>query len=277
MAATKQERRRIAPVSVPTSPEFSRLVALLVMVFSLSCMAPLAASEKPLVAAASGLQFALREIAGSFNDDTGIEIRLTLASSGKLFRQIENKAPFEMFISADPALVKNLVDSGLTRGAGEIIARGRLAVIAPEGSPLRPDAELRGLEQALDRDLISRFAIASPEHAPYGRRAREALQSAGLWERIQRRLVIGENVAQATQFALSGAAEGGLVALSLLVADKTVGSERYALLPEAWHRPLLHSMVLLKQSDQTTMKFFHYLKTPPAQRILRRYGYTSTP
>jgi len=262
---------------VPVSPEFPRLIALLLLIISLSCTAPLAASEKPLVAAASGLQFALREIARSFSADTGIDVRLTLASSGKLFRQIENNAPFELFISADPDLVQQLVDAGLTRGAGEKIAHGRLAVIAPEGSPLRPDAELRGLDQALARDLISRFAIASPEHAPYGRRAREALQSAGLWERIQPRLVVGENVAQATQFALSGAADGGLVALSLLVADKTVGPERYALLSEAWHQPLLHSMVLLKHSDQTTMKFFQYLKTLPARRIFERYGYTSLP
>ena len=233
-----------------------------------------AGSEAPLVAAASGMQFALREIAQTFTDDTGIEIRLTLASSGKLFRQIENNAPFELFISADESLVHRLVETGLSRGNGLAIARGRLAVIARADSPLSPDAALDGLRDALAKGQISRFAIASPAHAPYGQRAREALQAAGLWEPLRDRLVVGENVAQATQFALSGSAQGGLVALSLLVADKTVGPERYALLPETWHQPLLHSMVLLKPSDRTTMKFFEYLKSPAAQKILARYGYT---
>lgn len=232
-----------------------------------------AASDAPLVAAASGMRFALAEIARDFSAETGIEIRLTLASSGKLTRQIENNAPFELFISADPSLLRKLADAGLTRGAAAAVARGRLAIVAAAGSPLRPDAELDGLKTALAAGRITRFAIASPQHAPYGQRAHEALQAAGLWDALRGKLVVGENVAQATQFALSGAAQGGLVALSLLVPDKTAGSDSYAVLPEAWHRPLLHSMVLLKNADQTTMKFFDYLQSPPAQRTLFRYGY----
>ena len=233
-----------------------------------------AASDAPLVAAASGMRFALAEIARDFSAETGIEIRLTLASSGKLTRQIENNAPFELFISADPSLVQKLADAGLTRGATAAVARGRLAIVAGGGSPLRPDAGLDGLKTALAAGRITRFAIASPQHAPYGRRAREALETAGLWVQLQDRLVVGENVAQATRFALTGAAEGGLVALSLLVPDKTVGADHFAVLPEAWHQPLVHSMVLLKNADQTTMKFFRFVQSPSAQRILARYGYT---
>ena len=253
---------------------FRLVIALLLTLCPLGSL-PLAAADAPLVAAASGMQFALREIAKSYAADSGSEVRLTLASSGKLFRQIENGAPFEMFISADASLVQRLEASGLTQGKGFIVARGRLAILAPEGSPFEPDADLQGLRQALAAGQIRRFAIASPTHAPYGQRAREALQTAGLWEHLQDKLVIGENVAQATQFALSGAAQGGLVARSLLSAERTVERERYALLPETWHQPLLHSMVLLKNADRTTMKFFQYLKSPAAQQIFSRYGYST--
>lgn len=231
------------------------------------------ASDSPLIAVASGMQFAIREIKAAFEQDTQIEIRITLGASGKLFRQIENNAPFEMYIAADDSLVQKLEAANRTRGPGVVIARGRLAVFAPNGSPLKPDPMLQGLASALARNQITKFSIANPEHAPYGRRAREALRSASLWAPIMDKLVIGENVAQAAQFATSGAAQGGIVAHSLLVTDKTSDRGNYALLPEAWHQPILHSMVLLENSDETTMTFFQYLKSPGAQRILSRYGY----
>ena len=255
----------------------TRLVIILCLTLPLAWPKPVAGSESPLIAAASGMQFALKEIARAFAAATGIEIRLTLAASGKLFRQIEHNAPFELFISADPALTQRLLDAGLTRGNAVDIGRGRLAVIAADPARLRPDARLDGLRSALAAGRVSKFAIASPQHAPYGRRAREALEAAGLWPQLEDMLVVGENVAQAAQFALSGAAQGGIVALSLLLPDKTVNAANYAVLPEAWHRPLVHSMVLLKSSDQTTMKFFQYLKSPAAQQILSRYGYTPGP
>ena len=254
------------------------MIVALAFSLLLASSPPLSASDSPLVAAASGTRFALREIVDSFRDQTGIEVRLTLASSGKLYRQIENGAPFEIFLSADASLTQRLAAMGLTRGEPVDVARGRLAILAPAGSPLVPDAALKGLDQSLARGQISRFSMANPEHAPYGRRAREALQETGLWARLQGKLVIGENVAQAMQFALSGTAQGGIVALSLLAPEETPGVDRYryALLPEAWHQPLLHSMVLLKNADHKTMKFFQYLKSRQAQQILTRYGYSSS-
>ncbi|MCP4390889.1 MAG: molybdate ABC transporter substrate-binding protein [Gammaproteobacteria bacterium] len=234
---------------------------------------PATASKSPLIAVASGMQFAIREVADSFQQDTGIKLRITLGASGKLFRQIENNAPFELFISADDSLVQKIVQTQRVPAPGVVIARGRLAVFAAHGSPLQADAALRGLASALDANQVTRFAIANPAHAPYGQRAKEALQSAGLWTQVKEKLVIGENVAQATQFAISGAAQGGLIAHSLLVTDKTSNRGQYALLPESWHQPILHSMVLLENSDETTMKFFQYLQSAKAQQILSRYGY----
>jgi len=262
------------PDSNYTALMFRKLLTLLLLLFSLSGSLQALASDSPLVAVASGMQFAMREIADSFHQDTGIELRLTLGASGKLFRQIENNAPFELFIAADDSLVQKLEQLQHVRAPGVVIARGRLAVFAAQGSPLQVDAELRGLASALDANQVTKFAIANPAHAPYGQRAREALQAAGLWTRIKDRLVIGENVAQATQFAISGAAQGGIIAHSMLMSDKTSNRGQYALLPESWHQPILHSMVLLENSDEATMKFFHYLQSAKAQQTLSRYGFT---
>lgn len=245
----------------------------LILLSALAGVSPSMASDSPLVAVASGMQFAIREIAASFEQDTGIELRLTLGASGKLFRQIENNAPFELFISADDSLARKLEQAGRALTPRVVIARGRLAVFAANGSMLQVDSSLQGLGNALAANKLRKFAIANPAHAPYGQRAKEALQYAGLWERVKDKLVIGENVAQAAQFAISGAAQGGIVAHSLLLSDRTGGRGHYALLPESWHQPILHSMVMLENSDQTTMTFYRYLQSSKAQQILARYGY----
>lgn len=252
----------------------NRLIFGLTLLSCLACPLPLTASDSPLIAVASGMQFAIGEIVTAFKQDTEIEVRITLGASGKLFRQIENNAPFEMYIAADDSLVQKLEADDRTCGSGVVIARGRLAIFVPLSSPFSPDPKLQELSTALAANQVSRFSIANPAHAPYGKRAREALQSAGLWELLKDKLVIGENVAQAAQFAVSGAAQGGIVAHSLLATERTRHRGQYALLPEAWHRPILHSMVLLKNSDATTMTFFEYLKSPKAQQILSGYGFT---
>ncbi len=244
------------------------------LLLALVCAQPAVASESPLIAVASSMQFAMREIAQSFERDSGVALRITPGSSGKLLRQIESGAPFEIYVSADDSLTQKMAASPRARPPSVALGRGRFAVFAAHESPLQPDARLSGLASALADGRVTRFAIANPAHAPYGQRAREVLRAAGLWSRIEDKLVFGENVAQAAQFALSGAAQGGIVAHSLLVTDNTAGQGRYALLPESWHQPILHSMVLLENADRTTMKFFRYLQSPKAQRILSQFGYS---
>jgi len=230
-------------------------------------------ASEPLVAAAADLKFALDEIANAFKKETGRSVKLTFGSSGTFATQIRNGAPFQMYLSADEEYVARLHADGYTRDAGTLYAVGRIALMAPLNSKLPVDAELKGLASRLKSGEIKRFAIANPGHAPYGRRAEEALRRAGLWDRISPRLVLGENVAQAAQFATSGSADGGIVALSLAKSPQMEKLGRFAVIPAAWHTPLNQRMVLLKNANATAYSFYRYLQSPVARSVMRRYGF----
>jgi len=242
-----------------------------------ACLSPARASpddhSPPLVAAASDLKFALDEIAAQYHDATGGEVRVTYGSSGNLMRLIAQGAPFELFLSADEGYVFALADRGLTRDRGELYATGRLALFVPRGSPLTPDPQLAHLARRLADGSSGRFAIASPEHAPYGRAAEQALRSLGLWEAIRPRLLIGENVAQAAQFASSGNADGGLIAHSLALAPALRERGSFVLLPESLHQPLRQRMVLTGKATPDAERLYDYLRTPAARAILERHGF----
>lgn len=245
-------------------------VAALLGIVSLSSAL---ARSAPAVAAASDLKFALEEVAARFERDTGQKIRLVFGSSGNFYAQLLQDAPFEMFMSADEDFVFKLADAGKTIDRGRLYALGRIGIIAPRGSALAADAELKDLAAALKDGRLQKFAIANPEHAPYGKRAEEALRHAGLWEAMQSRLVFGENISQAVQFATSGNAQGGIIALSLAKAPAVAQLGTFALIPEAWHRPLRQRMVLLKNASPPTRAFYDYLSIAAAQTIMSRYGF----
>jgi molybdate transport system substrate-binding protein len=248
------------------------LVHLLCLVLA---TAPVAArAAPPVVAAASDLKFALEEVALRFKAETGSEVRLSFGSSGNFARQIEQGAPFEMFLSADEAYVFRLADRGLTRDRGQLYAVGRIVLFAPHGSGLAVDGELAGLKAALAEGQIRRFAIANPEHAPYGRAAEQALRHAGLWDMLKPRLALGENISQAAQFAASGAAEGGIIAYSLALAPELTKLGRHALIPAEWHQPLNQRMVLTRSAGDVARAFYAFVQTPPAREVFIRYGFT---
>jgi molybdate transport system substrate-binding protein len=231
------------------------------------------AQEAPAIAAASDLQAPLPEIAAAFQKKTGRSLKLTFGSSGNFTQQIENGAPFQVFLSADEAYVQRLQAAGRTVDGGSLYAEGRIGLFVPRGSPVRADAGLRGLATALRAGRVQRFAIANPEHAPYGRAAREALQRAGLWGSIAPKLVLGENVSQATQFATSGSAQGGIIPLSLALTPQVKAAGTFVLLPADWHRPLRQRAVLLKDSGPTAQAFYAFLQGREAKTILARYGF----
>ena len=237
------------------------------------CCVGAAWAKAPTIAAASDLKFAVEEIAAKFSDDTGREVSLVFGSSGNFYRQIMQGAPFQMFLSADQDFVFKLAEAGKTLDRGVLYAIGRIVLIVPNGSPLRPDGRLEDLAAALADGRVKKFAIANPAHAPYGQRAEEVLQRAGLWTQIQDKLVIGEDVSQAAQFATSGSAQGGIIAYSLALAPALAKLGNFALIPEAWHTPLKQRMVLLKGAEATAQIFYRYLQQPAARKIMQKYGF----
>lgn len=250
-----------------------RLALALGLLAPLALTLPAAAEEPPVIAAASDLQFAVTEIAAAFTAETGKEVKLAFGSTGNFARQIREGAPFQMFMAADQKFIAELHAEGLTRDAGTLYAEGRIVLIAPHGSALKPDGNLDGLAALIEEGKLTRFAIANPEHAPYGLRAEEALRHRGLWEKIQPHLILGENVSQAAQFALSGNAEGGIIALSLARAPEVAAKGESALIPQDWHDPLLQRMVLLKNAGPVAEAFYAYIQSPKARDIMVKYGF----
>ena len=244
-----------------------------VLVVVLSIVAPAHADDGPVIAAASDLKFALDEIVAEFQKSTGRSVRVSYGSSGNFFRQIAQDAPFELFLSADEEFVFKLADQGLTLDRGALYATGRIVLFTPRGSPVRPDAGLADLRQALADGRLVKLAIANPEHAPYGRAAMEALKSAGLWPPVEPKLVLGENVSQAAQFAASGSTQAGIFALSLALAPNFRDAGSYVPIPEALHRPLRQRMVLLSKAGATARAFYAFSQGPVARAIFRRYGF----
>lgn len=230
-------------------------------------------AEPPVVAAAADLQFAVTEIAAAFTAETGKEIKLSFGSTGNFATQIRQGAPFEMFMAADQKFIAELHAEGLTRDEGTLYAEGRIVLMAPHGSPLKPDEALDNLAALIEEGKLTKFAIANPEHAPYGLRAMEALQHRGLWEKIQPFLILGENVSQTAQFALSGNAEGGIIALSLALAPEVATRGAHALISHDWHEPLLQRMVLLKDAGPVAEEFYAYIQSPKAREIMVKYGF----
>jgi molybdate transport system substrate-binding protein len=250
-------------------PRLRRTLALGILAMAL----PLSAMAEPLVAAAANVQSALQDIVAAYEAKTGASVRVSYGATGSLVRQIRQGAPFDLFLAADDLSIRKLEAEGLTQGAGRDYAIGRLALVAPKGGVFAPDADFAGLATALAAGKIARFAIASPEHAPYGQRAVEALRHAGLWAQVEPQLVLGENVAQAAQFVASGNADGGLIALSLALSPAVAARVDRAVVPADWHAPLVQSMALLPRAGDEARAFFDFLQGPEAQAIFAAQGY----
>lgn len=231
------------------------------------------AAAVPVVAAASDLQYALTEVAAAFARASGRSVKLSFGSSGNFVRQIIQGAPFEVFFSADEAYVRELEDRGLTPDGGALYALGRLAVYVSNRSPIKADAKLEGLAAALNDGRLRKLAIANPEHAPYGRAAREVLMNRSLWQKAQGHLVMGENISQAAQFAASGSVEAGLIAYSLALSGQMSKAGTYALLPADWHAPLRQRAVLLNGAGDTARAFYAYAQSPSARGVFEKYGF----
>jgi molybdate transport system substrate-binding protein len=232
----------------------------------------LASAQSLTVAAASDLQPALPAIVAQFEKDTGQGVRLTFGSSGNFFAQIQNGAPFDVFLSADIDYPRRLEASGQAeRGSLYQYATGRVVLWTRHDSGIDIG---RGLAVLTDA-RVRRIALANPEHAPYGRAAVAALRHEALYERVRQKFVLGENISQAAQFAESGSADVGLLALALALSPTLKGAGTYVDIPEAWHPPIEQGAVVLTASRHKALaqRFIAYLRRPETVRTLQSYGF----
>ena len=246
--------------------------ALLMCGFSGLVVAQAPLPSKPaLVAAAANLQQVLVELVPLFEREQKGKISLSIGSSANLVRQIQQGLPAEIFMSADEDFALRLADAGLSQDQGVVYATGRLVLAVPVASALKLDPQLQGLKAGLGQ--IEKFAIANPELAPYGKAAVQALQKLNVWPALQRKMVLGENIAQTTQYLSTGAAQAGMTALSLVLAPEVASRLRYVLIPQDLHAPLRQRMVLLKNASPQAVQFYTFLQGEPARKIFQRYGF----
>ncbi|MCS6925764.1 MAG: molybdate ABC transporter substrate-binding protein [Candidatus Binatia bacterium] len=219
------------------------------------------------VSAAADLTFAFQELGTLFERETGTRVVFNFGSSGQLAQQIEQGAPVDLFAAANVAFVDELERQGLILPDTKArYARGRITLWTRTESPLR----FQRLEDVA-RPEVKRVAIANPQHAPYGIAAREALQAAGIWETVQPKLVLGENVRQTLMYAETGNVDVAIVALSLSV--QTGG--HWVLIPETSHQPIDQALAVIKGTphEQEARQFAAFINGPTGRAVMRKYGF----
>jgi molybdate transport system substrate-binding protein len=220
------------------------------------------------VAAAADLEGVFREIAKAFENDTGAHLILSFAASGNLKQQIENGAPFDVFASANAAYVDELGKEGLIfPDTRRIYARGQITLWQRNDSIVRVDSLAD-----LTKPEIKHVAIANPGHAPYGLAAVQALQSAGVYNQVEPKLVRGESIVETLQFIETGNADAGIVAMS--ISDRTGG--RWTIIDPSLYKPIDQAICVVGSTrhEALSRRFLDFLATPTSIAALRRYGFT---
>jgi molybdate transport system substrate-binding protein len=228
----------------------------------------LAASVPIHVAAAADLTLAFEEIGRDFERQTGRRVTFSFGSTGLLAKQLREGAPFDAFAAANVTFVDEVVAAGACDGATKApYARGRIAVWTRRGSVAAPEA-VADLGDA----RFARIAIANPKHAPYGQAARQALEYAGVWSKVEPRLVLGENIRQTLQFAETGNVEAAIVALALVAQDR---ENPWFLIDEAMHHPIDQALVVCTRGGdrQGGESFVRFLNTEAGRTVMRRFGF----
>lgn len=229
-------------------------------------------AQQLTIAAAADLHSAMDEISSHFQSKYSAQVKVIYGSSGNFFQQIQNGAPFDLFFSANTDYPKKLEAAGLTvPGTYYEYARGKIVLLVPSASTLNLQD---GLKVLLD-PAVKKIAIADPAHAPYGQAAVAALKSQNLYDRVSAKLVTGENISQAASFILSGAADAGIIAMSLAVAPASRSQVRFVEIPADEYPPIQQACVVLKSSKEQKLaeEVEAYIRTPEASKILRKFGF----
>ncbi|MDF9392101.1 MULTISPECIES: molybdate ABC transporter substrate-binding protein [Methylococcus] len=242
--------------------------SLLLACFLLSTGA--AHAGKITVAAAADLKFAMDEIVATFKKaNAGEDVEVIYGSSGKFHTQIQEGAPYDLFFSADIGFPRELAKKGLAASGVKPYAFGRIVLWSAT-----LDATRMNLNDLAD-PKIARIAIANPKHAPYGKRAEEALRAAGMWDKVEPKLVYGENIAATAQYVQTGNAQVGLIALSLALNPELVSKGGYWLIPDSLHEPLEQGFIITKRAENNSLakRFADYISSKPARAVMTRYGF----
>lgn len=251
------------------TPRLAVLVGLLALPAACQRGSPAAALAPVRVAAAADLTAAFEEVGRDFQKKTGRQVTFSFGSTGLLARQIREGAPFDVFAAANVSFVDQVVAAGACDGSTAArYARGRIAAWTKRGGRAAPPASIEDLADA----RFARVAIANPEHAPYGRAAKEALTKVGLWNTLESRLVLGENVRQALQFAETGNVDVAIVALALVMSDK---ENSWLLFEEALHQPIDQALVVCNrgESREGGEAFAGFVSSEVGRTVMRRYGF----
>lgn len=232
-----------------------------------------ASAQEVRVAAAADLKFAMQDLAGQFEKQSGSKVLVTSGSSGNFLAQIQNGAPFDLFFSADMDYPRKLQSAGLAEpGTLYAYAVGRIVIWAPADTVV--DVSKQEWNALLDA-RVQKIAIANPDHAPYGRAAMDALQKAGIYEQVKPKLVYGENVSQAAQFVQSGNAQAGIIPLSLAVSPAMKDGRRWEIPPQQYPA-IEQGAVLLKnaKNKDAARAFLGFVKSASGKKTLEKYGFT---
>jgi molybdate transport system substrate-binding protein len=219
------------------------------------------------VSAASDLTPAFQEIGKEFERQEGVKVTFNFGSTGQLTQQIEQGAPVDLFAAANVSFIEGLEKKGLIiPGTKALYAQGRITLWTREDSALK-------LERVEDlvRPEFKKVAIANPEHAPYGAAAREALQTAGVWDAVSQKLVYGENISQTLQYVESGNVDAAIIALSLSTQSKG----RWILIPAEMHKPLNQAHAIIKgtKHEQEARRFAAFVNSAQGRAVMRKYGF----
>lgn len=229
-----------------------------------------AQAGKATVAAAADLKFAMDEIVAHFKTENPKDtIEVVYGSSGKFHTQIQQGAPYDLFFSADISFAQELVKAGHAASEAVPYALGRIVLWS-----LNRDASKMTLDSLTDPS-IARIAIANPKHAPYGKRAEEALRATKIWDKLEGKLIYGENIAHTAQFIQTGNAQVGIIALALALNQTLADKGGYYLIPENLHAPLEQGFIITKRAagNATAQRFADYMNSKAARTTMTRYGF----
>ncbi|MDO9551235.1 molybdate ABC transporter substrate-binding protein [Rhodonellum sp.] len=243
---------------------------LILLLFCFSAPVQAQQNTRTRIAAAADLRFALDSLILVFKEKNPGKIDAIYGSSGKLFEQISNGAPFDLFFSADIAYPVRLRELGMASSEIHPYGIGRLVLWSKKMDPNQKQMK------TLQDPAIRKVAIANPSHAPYGEKSVESLTHYGLYDGLEKKLVYGENISQAAQFITSGAADIGLVALSLALSPNMIKQKgKYYLIPEESHQQLLQGAILTKfgQDNKIASQFLGFVKSDQAIDILKHFGF----